>query len=223
MTSHSAGPTVSLTPDELLTTTRSVRKRLDLDRPVERSVIEECLNIALQAPTASNMQHWQFVVVTDAAKRAALAELYRKAWDIYLTLPVAAPNLKFEDPARNEGQVRVTDSAQYLVDHLHEVPVHVIPCLMGRLEGMPSHAQAAYYGSIYPATWSFMLAARTRGLGTAFTTLHLFFEKEAAAILGIPFESVLQTALIPVAYSKGTDFKPAPRDPLSRLLHWDTW
>lgn len=223
MTSHSAGPIQSLTPDELLTTTRAVRKRLDFDRPVEKEVLEECLKIAVQAPTASNMQHWRFMVVTDAAKRAALAELYRKAWDIYVTLPIAAPNLKFDDPARNEGQLRVTDSAQYLADHLQDVPVHVIPCLMGRLEGMPSHAQAAYYGSIYPATWSFMLAARARGLGTAFTTLHLFFEKESAEILGIPYEQVLQTALIPVAYSKGTDFKPAPRDPLSSIVHWNSW
>src|SRR5688572_8649457 len=116
MTSHSTSPTQSLTPDELLTTTRAVRKRLDFSRPVERPVLEECLNIALQAPTASNMQHWRFVVVTDAAKRAVLAELYRKAWDIYVTMPIAAPNLKFDDPARNEGQIRVTDSAQYLAD-----------------------------------------------------------------------------------------------------------
>ena len=223
MTTHQAGPTVSLTTEELLTTTRSVRKRLDLSRPVEREVVEECLNIALQAPTASNMQHWRFMVVSDAEKRAALAELYRKAWNIYLTLPISIPNLKFADPARNEGQVRVADSAQYLADHLQEVPVFVIPCLMGRFEAMPQHAHAAYYGSIYPATWSFMLAARTRGLGTAFTTLHLMFEKEAAAILGIPFEQVTQAALIPVAYSKGTEFKPAPRDPLASLVHWDTW
>lgn len=223
MTSIPTGSPPSLTSDELLTTTRSVRKRLDFGRPVERAVIEECLNIALQAPSASNMQGWRFMVVTDPAKRAALAELYRRAWAVYLTLPVAAPNLKFDDPTRDATQVRVTASAQYLVDHLQEVPVHVIPCLMGRTDDQPSYVQAAMYGSIFPAGWSFMLAARARGLGTAWTSLHLFFEEEAAAILGIPYAEVQQTALIPVAYSKGTEFKPAPRDPLAGLVHWDTW
>lgn len=223
MTSATTGHRLPLTVDQLLTTTRSVRKRLDFSRPVERALIDECLSIAIQAPTASNMQGWHFMVVTDPAKRAALAEIYRRAWAIYLTLPVAAPNLKFDDPARNATQVRVTASAQYLADHLQDVPVHVIPCLMGRVESEPAYIQSAYYGSIFPAAWSFMLAARARGLGTAWTSLHLFFEEEAAAILGIPYAEVLQTALIPVAYSKGTDFKPAPRDPLSGLVHWDAW
>lgn len=212
-----------LTPDELLTTTRSVRKRLDLIRPVERAVIDECLTIAQQAPTGSNMQNWHFMVVTDAKKRAALAELYRKAWAIYLTLPIAAPNLKFDDPARNAQQVRVGDSAQYLTDHLHEVPVYIIPCIAGRTEGQPVVAQAALWGSIAPAAWSFMLAARARGLGSAFTTLHLFFEEEAAQILGIPYAEIMQACLIPVAYTKGTDFKPARREPLQAIVHWDAW
>lgn len=223
MPSVPIGRMLPLTPDELLTSTRSVRKRLDFSRPVERSVIEECLTVALQAPNASNMQSWRFVVVTDPAKRSALAEIYRKAWAIYLTLPLAAANLKFDDPARNATQARVTASAQYLADHLQDVPVHLIPCLMGRVDGQPAYMQAGWYGSIHPATWSFMLAARARGIGTALTTLHLMFEEEAAAVLGIPYAEVLQTALIPVAYSKGTDFKPAQRDPLSRLVHWDRW
>jgi nitroreductase len=223
MTPTSAGRTLPLTPDELLTTTRSVRKRLDFSRPVERAVIEECLNVALQAPSASNLQSWRFMIVTDSAKRAALAELYRRAWAIYLKLPAAASNFKFDDPARNVTQARIAASAQYLADHLQDVPVHVIPCLMGRVDGQPSNVQAACYGSILPAAWSFMLAARARGLGTAWTTLHLFFEKDAAAILGIPYADVLQTALIPVAFSKGTDFKPAAREPLSRVVRWNTW
>ncbi len=223
MPSMQTGRTLPLTPDELLTTTRSVRKRLDFSRPVERAVIEECLNRAVQAPNASNMQNWHFVVITDPAKRCALGEIYRKAWNIYLTLPLAAPNLKFDDPARNATQVRVTASAQYLADHLQDVPVHVIPCLVGRMEGQPSPVQAAWYGSIHPATWSFMLAARARGIGTVWTSLHLMFEEEVATILGIPYAEVLQTALIPVAYSKGINFKPAQREPLSRLVHWDSW
>ena len=215
--------TVQLTTDELLTTTRAVRKRLDLTKPVERAVIEECLAIAQQAPAASNAQNWHFIVVTDAEKRAALAELYRKAWDIYVTLDIAAPNLKFDSPERNAVQVRVTDSAKYLADHLHEVPVHVIPCIAGRTNDQPTVLQSAQWGTIAPAAWSFMLAARTRGLGTCFTCLHLFFEEDAAKILGIPYDEIMQAALIPTAYTIGTEFKPAPRDPLANIIHWDTW
>ncbi len=216
-------PTLNLTPDELLTTTRTVRKRLDFTRPVERAVIEECLAIAQQAPTGSNRQRWHFVIVTDPAKRAALAELYRRAWDSYLTMPTAAPNLRFDDPARDAVQQRVASSAQYLADHLQEVPVHVIPCITGRTDGQPAHGQAGAWGSILPATWSFVLAARARSLGTAWTTLHLMFEEEAAKLLGIPYAEIMQAALIPVAYTKGTDFKPAPREPLDRVVHWDAW
>jgi len=216
-------PTLPLTPDELLTTTRSVRKRLDFTRPVERALIEECLNIAIQAPSGSNRQGWRYMVVTDPAKRAALAEIYHKSWALYLKLPMAATNLKFDDPGRAAQQARIAASAQYLADHLQDVPVHVIPCLMGRVDGQPSNVQASWYGSIHPATWSFMLAARARGLGSAWTTLHLRFEEEAAATLGIPYAKVQQTALIPVAYTIGADFKPAARDPLSTLIHWNTW
>ena len=216
-------PTLPLSPDELLTTTRAVRRRLDFTRPVERAVIEECFTIAQQAPTGSNRQRWHFVVVTDPAKRAAMAELYRQAWDVYLTMPTAAPNLRFDDPGRDAVQQRVSSSAQYLADHLQDVPVHVIPCITGRTDGQPVCGQAGAWGSILPATWSFMLAARARGLGTAWTTLHLMFEEEAAKLLGIPYAEFMQAALIPVAYTKGTDFKPAPREPLDRVVHWDAW
>ncbi len=216
---------MQLTPDELLTTTRAVRKRLDLTRPVEREVIEECLAIAQQAPAASNAQNWHFIVVTDAEKRAALAELYRKSWDMYVNLPAAAPNLKFDSPERNATQVRVTASSQYLVDHMHEVPVHVIPCIAGRTYDRPKAAvfHSAQWVTIASAAWSFLLAARTRGLGTCFVCLHLFFEEDAAKILGIPYDEIMQTALIPTAYTIGTDFKPAPRDPLANIIHWDSW
>ncbi len=216
-------PPRTLSPDELLTTTRAVRRRLDLDRPVERSLIEECLGIALQAPTGGNRQRWHFVVVTDPGKRAAIAQLYRKAWAVYLTMPTAAPNLRFDDPTRDAVQRRVGDSAQYLADNLERVPVLLIPCFPGRLDGQPSSAQAGAWGSILPAVWSFMLAARARGLGTAWTTLHLLHEREAAGVLGIPYEQFTQAALIPVAYTRGTDFKPAHREPLGSVLHWDAW
>jgi nitroreductase len=206
---------LDLNPDELLSTTRAVRKRLDLTRPVEREVLEECLELAQQAPTASYSQSWHFVVVTDPAKRAGLAELWRRT---------AEPYLQARVPAGTSGQLgRIRDAVVHLADHLHEVPVHLIPCVLGRTENAPAAMQAAVFGSIIPATWSFMLAARSRGLGTVFTTFHLMQEQKAAEILGIPYERVTQVALIPVAYSIGTDFKPGTRKPLDSMVHWDSW
>lgn len=205
--------------DHLLTTTRSVRKRLDFSRPVRRDVIEKCLDIALQAPTGSNSQNWHFVVVTDAEKRKALADLYRTGWSLYAQMP--RPEMPADDP--RTGQLpRVVDSAQYLTDHFHEAPVMIVPCIEGRVENMPQFAQASVYGSILPAVWSLMLALRSRGLGSAWTTIHLMYEKEAAAILGIP-DTVTQAALLPVAYFTGTDFKPAKRLPLEKVVSWDSW
>jgi len=212
-----------LSAKELLTTTRAVRKRLDLTRPVEREVIEECISIAQQAPTASNMQNWHFVVVTDTIKKAALAELFRKGWETYINLPTAVNNMKFEDPKRNATQKRIISSAEYLVDHLALVPVYVIPCIAARTEGQPTVVQSAVWGSIAPAAWSFMLAARSFGLGTSWTSLHLFYEEEAANILNIPYKDVMQAALIPVAYTIGTDFKPSPRNSVHTIVHWNTW
>jgi nitroreductase len=212
-----------LSPDELLSTTRSVRRRLDLARPVRREVIEECVALAQQAPTASNMQNWHFIVVTDAAKRAALAELWRRGLEIYRDLPIAAMNLRFDEPARDATQARVMSSVEYLAERLQDVPVHVIPSIAGRTDGQPSVMQSAIWGTIAPAAWSFMLAARARGLGTCWTSLHLFFEEEAAGVLGVPHGEVMQAALIPVAYTIGAGFKPAPRAPLETVLHWDGW
>ena len=212
-----------LNPDELLTTTRSVRKRLDLTRAVDREVIEECLAIAQQAPTASNNQSWHFVVVTDAEKRRKLADLYRQGWNAYRTSSGYAGRVQSQDADRSIVQQRVVSSSQYLADHLHEVPVHVIPCFSGRTDGRPGFAQASSWGSIIQAGWSFMLAARARGLGTVWTTLHLPHEQEAAEVLGIPYDKITQAALIPLAYTKGTDFKPAPRASLDSIVHWDGW
>jgi nitroreductase len=204
---------LDLTPDELLSTTRAVRKRLDLTRPVEREVLEECLQLAQQAPTGSYAQTWHFVVVEDADKRAALAEIWKR---------VAYPYLERGGP--REGRMfRVGESVVHLAEHLHEVPVHVIPCIEGRFEGKPTFVQASMYGSIVPAVWSFMLAARSRGLGTVYTTFHLRHEQEAAEILGIPYDEVTQVALIPLAYTIGTDFKPGARKPLDSMVHWDAW
>lgn len=201
---------LALDPDQLLSTTRAVRRRLDLDRPVEREVVEECLRLGLQAPTSSNQQDWQFVVVTDPALRAGLAELYRRASAGYFDNP---------DPAR-ASSVR---SGQYLAEHLQDVPVHVIPCIPGRTENESVPEQAARWASIIPATWSFMLAARARGIGTAWTTFHLDYEKEAAELLSIPYDEYMQAAVIPVAYTKGVEFNAGPRKQVRDVVHWDRW
>jgi nitroreductase len=202
--------------DHLLTTTRAVRKRLDLERPVEPEIIEECLRLAIQAPTGSNSQGWRFIVVTDPDKRMALADMYRKVWGPYISASRdAAPNA-------NAQQERVMDSASYLADHLHEVPVHVIPCIYGGLQSGQLVDAAGLFGSIIPAVWSFQLALRSRGLGSAFTTLHLPFAPAAADLLGIP-DGVTQTSLIPVAYFKGDDFQPATRRPVEEITYWNGW
>jgi nitroreductase len=208
--------------DHLLTTTRSVRKRLDLARPVEPEVVERCIEIALQAPSGSNRQPWHFVVVTDATKRAGLAELYQRAFDKYLRGRAQTPPDKREHAPTASTQRRVTSSAAYLARHLHEVPVHIIPCIEGRVETSPAFSQASHYGSILPATWSLMLALRARGLGSAWTTLHLPYEKEAALLLGIP-EDITQAALLPVAYFTGDDFHPAERIPAREVTYWEGW
>ena len=214
---------LNLSLDQLLTTTRSVRKRLDFSRPVEPEVIRECLEIALQAPTGSNRQDWQFVVVTDAQKKKAIGDFYRQSFAKYRIASMEAAKLMASNTRRARIQTRVADSADYLAEHIHEAPVHLIPCIRGRMEGRSISTQASVWGSILPATWSFMLAARARGLGSAWTTLHLPYEKEVAELLGIPYDQVTQAALLPIAYTLGTDFKPAPRDQLDTVLHWDRW
>jgi nitroreductase len=205
--------------DRLLTSTRSVRKRLDYSRPVADSLIQECIDIAIQAPTGSNQQGWSFMVVKDAAKKKALADLYRKGFEIYAQMP--RPERDSED-LRSKQMGRVVDSAMYLAQTMEQAPVFVIPCIEGRFEDQPQFAQASMYGSILPAVWSFMLAARARGLGSAWTTIHLMFEAEAAQLLGIP-SHITQAALLPVAYFSGDDFKPAKRIPSREITYWDTW
>lgn len=210
---------LDLSPDELLSTTRSVRLRLDLERPVDRALLEECLDLAQQAPTGGNQQSWSFVVVTDADLRRELGALYKRGWDAYRR-EVAA---RAAGAAPSSATIRVYRSAQYLADHMGEVPMMLIPCIAGRTENAAIDVQAAVWGSILPAAWSFMLAARARGLGACWTTLHLRHEREAAELLGIPYADVMQTALIPVAHTIGDEFRPGERKPLSSIVHWDTW
>ena len=211
---------VHLTTDELLTTTRTVRRRLDLDRPVERDVLEECLALAVQAPTASNRQEWQWVFVTDAETKRALAELYLRPDPGYRSLPMR--DYTPED-VRARSRAAVASSADFLRRHLAEVPVLLVPCHWGRADDAPVATQAALWGSLYPAVWSFFLALRSRGLGAAWTTISLRHERDVAELLGIPYDEYTQGGLFPIAYTVGTEFKPAARRPLSEIVHWDRW
>ena len=207
---------LNLTADEVLTTTRSVRKRLDLERPVEREVLLECIEIAHQAPTGSNSQGWRWLFVDDPEKKKALAEMYRATFYPYINDP--------NRPQADAQGERVRDSATYLADVLDQVPVLLVPLIQGRLDkGLPTFAQASSWGSILPAVWSFMLALRERGLGSAWTTLHLPQERAAAELLGIPFDEYTQAGLFPIAYTKGTDFKKASRPPVDGYVRWNSW
>lgn len=204
------------TTDYLLTTTRAVRRRLDLERPVEPSVIEDCLRIAIQAPTGGNSQQWRWIVVTDETKRRELADIYRTRAD------VLEQALHHAEANGDKQTARVYRSAIEFADQLHRVPVMLIPCIRGKVENASNAEVAGLYGSIMPAVWSFMLAARSRGLGTVWTSLHLVREQDAAALLGIP-DDFVQVAMIPVAYTVGTDFKPANRKPMEEVTYWNQW
>jgi nitroreductase len=199
--------------DALLATTRAVRKRLDFDKPVPDDVLLDCLRLAVQAPTASNRQGWRWMIVRDQDKKDALAELYNRAGGEYLKAGAASV-----DAATQTG--RVMDSASFLAENLGRVPVMVIPLIIGRAEDVSQ--AAGLFGSIIPAMWSFQLALRSRGLGSCYTTLHLGLEAEAAALLGIP-DHVTQAGLLPVAYTLGTDFKPAARGPIEEITYLDTY
>jgi nitroreductase len=200
--------------DRLLSTTRAVRRRLDLERPVPRAVLLEAVRLSQQAPTGSNAQGWCWVFADDPAIRRGLAALYAKAAAAYLEFA------RQRVPAGDAQTRRVYDSAFWLVDHLAEVPVHAIPCLVGRA-GEGNLLGASFYGSIFPAIWSFQLALRSRGLGSVLTTLHLVHEREAAELLGIDFEQVTQVALLPVAWTRGAEFRPAARPPPESIVHWN--
>jgi len=209
--------------DELLTTTRSVRKRLDLERPVPRTVVEECVRIAMQTPSGANRQGWHWVFVDDPERKRALADIYRRQFDaVYRPSPVAT----FDDPGAQARAVRVRESATWLADNFERVPLMMIPCQRGRVDGAPTGAQAGFWGSLLPAVWNFMLALRTRGLGSAWVTMNLTpadGERETAEVVGIPHERYTQAGLFPVAYTVGTGFKPVPTPDVADVVHWNEW
>ncbi len=218
-------PLLPLDADQLLSTTRAVRKRLDFSRPVDDQVIRECVEVAMQSPSGSNNMTMQFVIVRDAAKRAAIGEIYRQCYEIYRSLDgVYIGSIDKGGDAENQQQQRSAASADYLAEHMGDAPVLVLACNKGsRVEGAPAMMTASMMGNVLPAMWSFMLAARARGLGTAWTTVHLMMEQQVADVLGIPFESVQQACLSPLAYTVGTDFSPAKRPPADSIIHWDGW
>jgi nitroreductase len=212
---------LNLSVDEVLTTTRSVRKRLDFDKPVSREVLLECLDLALQAPTGSNSQRWEWVFVEDTEKKKAIGDIYLANARGYLSSP--SPEYA-EGDTRGERMGKVRDSATYLAEHMHEAPVLMIPCIEGRDDKTPLGG-VSFWASLFPAVWSFCLALRSRGLGSCWTTLHLLGdgEKQAAEALGIPYNEYSQGGLFPIAYTKGTDFRPAKRLPAEQLTHWNNW
>jgi nitroreductase len=216
---------LDLNPDELLSTTRAVRKRLVFDRPVEDEVIRDCIRLSMQAPSGSNNMTMQFVVVKDPQKRAAIGEIYRQCYGIYKSLDgVYIGSLERNTEAEQAQQTRSATSADFLGENLGRAPALVLACTMtGRLDGAPAATSASMMGNVLPAMWSFMLAARARGLGTAWTTVSLMQEQAVADVLGIPFDEVQQACLSPLAYTVGTDFKPAARPEPDSIIRWDGW
>jgi nitroreductase len=203
--------------DRLLTTTRAVRRRLDMDRPVPREVVERCIEIAMQAPIGGNQEVRRWVVVTDQDLKAEIAAAYRLAATPYLDELYRDANA-----GADQQKLRVIDSASFLATNLERMPVLVIPCVEPQVDLSSNVSAAAEYASVLPAVWSFQLALRARGLGTTHTTLHLYEENNVSRLLGIP-DTVNQVGLLPVAYTVGTDFRPARRIDPRQVTHWNTW
>ena len=210
----------ALTVDDLLTTTRSVRQRLDLDRPVERQTVEECLRIAFQAPTGSNQQDWGWVLVDDEATRAAMATLYRQGLADHQRRDRAG---EVEADRTTPAAQRMNRSVTYLLEHMQDVPVLLVPTIGARYGDGSTFALASKWGSILPAVWSFMLALRSRKMGSAWTTLHLYREREMAELLGIPHHEQTQVGLFPIAYTVGTEFRAADRSESEQRIFWNRW
>ena len=210
---------LDLNPTELLTTTRSVRRRLNFERPVDRSVVEECLRLAFQAPTGTNHQDWGWIVVDDAAKRAAMADIYRASLSDHAARQRGAESVADQSTS---GSQRISGSVAHLFEHLQDVPMLLIPTIGPLYGDATAFAVASRWGSILPAVWSFMLALRSKGMGSAWTTMHLYREREMADLLGIP-DGQTQAGLFPIAYTLGTDFRPADRGASDARIFWNGW
>ena len=216
--------TLELSADEVLTTTRSVRRRLDLEKEVSPEILRECLNIALQAPTGSLRQDWHFVVSTDRDQCREVGTIYQEVWTKMVTDDYHNASASRQGEKGDQASwLNMMGSARHLAETFPEVPAIFVPCISGRLEGADAMTQAVKWGSVIQAAWSFMLAARNRGLGTCWTTVHLQREEDVADILGIPFASIQQVALSPVAHTVGTSFKSGRRKPSAEFVHFNGW
>jgi nitroreductase len=214
---------MTLNPEDLLTTTRAVRRRLDFSRPVPRELLRECVRVALQAPSASNRWSVQFVIVTEEGRRRELGDAYREAYAAYKDSRGYIAKVDKGEDALNAQQQRTAGSAEHLAENFHRAPAIVLACCRGRVDGQPAFRAINLAASVHPAMWSFMLAARLHGLGTCWTSVSLWNEGRTAAVVGIPDGEVTVCALTPVAYTTGTDFKPAPRPDPDEVIHWDVW
>lgn len=210
---------MNLTTDELLSTTRAVRRRLDLERPVDRHMVTECLRLGFQAPTGQNDQDWGWVVIDDASTRSAAADIYRRGLADHLEQGRAMTG---SSSPTTDAESRISGSVAYLVEHLHEVPMLLVPTIGERYGAATPFAIASRWGSILPAVWNFMLALRSREMGSAWTTLHLYREREMAELLGIP-DHHMQVGLFPIAYTIGTEFRPADRSKSESRIYWNRW
>jgi nitroreductase len=215
--------------ETVLTTTRAVRRRLDFDRPVEESVVLDCLRIAVQAPTGGNAQDWRFVLIGDPEVKAAVAAVYRDCFEEYVARPLAAAGYAAPEVRgrldTSPAAERMLEGARYLADNIGRAPWLLLACATRpdpSADLTASGTVSAVYGSVYPAVWSFCLALRSHGLGSIITTLTVNEPERVAEILDIP-DGVTQCCLLPIAYTVGLDFKPAPRRPLDEVLFRDGW
>ncbi len=211
---------LDLTADQLLSTTRSVRKRLDFDKPVERATLQECLEIAFQAPNGSNMNTWRWVLVDDRDTIAEMAKIYNGAMDDYIAMLGDAVGDDYMG-AETPGFEKINVSVDFLRENMHRAPAILIPLMNGRVENAGTFMQASCYGSIIQAVWSFFLALRARGMGSAWTTAHIWREQELAELLNIPANEYTQVGMFPIAYTKGTEFKKAYRKPFDEVVDWN--
>lgn len=209
---------LNLSVDEVLTTTRAVRKRLDTSRPVPRALLEECLEIAMQAPNGSNRNTWRWLIVDDRETIRRLADEYKAAMGLLSS--GAMPTMNPLDSGI-PGEDKILESAYALVEKLPDMPAILIPLMPGRPDGKDVVAQASMWGSIVQAVWSFMLALRERGLGSIWATVTTRREKEIAELLGIPHDRYTQVGMFPIAYTIGTDFRRAWRKPVADVLDWN--
>ena len=215
---------LELSADEVLATTRSVRRRLDLEKEVGEDVLRDCLALALQAPTGSLRQDWHFVVSNDRDQCREVGLIYQQVWTAMVTDEYLDASAGKQGSAGDQGSwLYMMGSARHLAETFPDVPAIFVPCISGRLDGVDAMTQAVKWGSVIQAAWSFMLAARNRGLGTCWTTVHLQREEDVAEVLGIPYSEVQQVALSPVAYTVGTEFKAGRRKPEESFVHFNGW